>query len=784
MSHRVAAPAREPGAARIRRRYVVRGVVQGVGFRPFVYVAATDLGLTGTVANGSDGVTVEVEGPAAAVEELGRRLSDAAPPLAAVAAVEAEDLPLRGGTGFTIAASSSAGRARTLASPDVATCADCLRELADPGDRRHRHPFVTCTNCGPRFTIVTGLPYDRARTTMADFEMCPACRREYDDPADRRFHAQPIGCHDCGPVLELVGPEAGPARGEDAVRAARAALAAGRIVAVKGLGGYHLVCDAADEAAVARLRRRKARGPKPFALMVPDLATARTLGHVDAATAAALTGPQRPIVLLDRRRDAPVAPSVAPGSPDLGVMLPYTPVHTLLLGLPGDEPGPRLLVMTSGNLGGEPIVTDDDAALDVLSGLADLWLRHDRRIEQPCDDSVVRVVDGVETAIRRSRGWAPLPVALPRSVEPVLAVGADLKSTCCVAEGRYAWLSQHVGDMDDLATLAAFDRAQERLRLLTGVRPWSLVVDAHPGYRSTGWAHRHARAAGLPVVAVQHHHAHVAAVLAEHGVDAARQVIGVAFDGTGYGAPGPDGHAASWGGEFLVADYGGFRRIAHLAEVGQPGGDASVARPYRMALAHLAAAGVEWAADLPCVAACPEAERGVLRHQLRTGLGTTPTSSMGRLFDAVSSLLGACQLVEYEGQAAVELEALARGHDASAGYRFEAGPGPVDAAPVIRAVVADLRDGAELVEIAARFHRGVAELVRDVCVAERAASGIETVALGGGVFQNVVLLRAARRLLDAAGFEVLAAERLPANDGGLALGQAMIAAHGGGAACV
>ncbi len=754
-------------APRVRRRFLVAGVVQGVGFRPFVYVTATALGLTGEVSNDSAGVVIEVEGDPAAVAEFATALCRDAPPLAQVERVVATDLPVRGGTGFRIGDSRSSGGGRTLASPDVATCADCARELADPTDRRYRHPFITCTNCGPRFTIICALPYDRPSTTMARFPMCTDCAREYADPADRRFHAQPIACPNCGPQLELV---AGDTRlvGAEALAHARQLLAAGAIVAVKGLGGYHLACDATDEGATSTLRRRKARGAKPFAVMVADLDTADELAHLDAPAAALLAGSRRPIVLLARRAGAFLAPSVAPGNPDLGLLLPYTPVHTLLLGLDEDAPGPRALVMTSGNRSGEPIVTDDDDALERLGGLADAWLRHDRPIRVPCDDSVTRVVDGEELPLRRSRGYAPLPVALPIEVGPTLAVGAEVKNTCAVGAGRYAWLSQHVGDMDDLRTLDAFADTQAHLQLLTGVTPTALAADAHPAYRSTGWARR-ARG-DRPLRTVQHHHAHIASVMAEHGLDGTRPVIGVAFDGTGYGSDG-----AVWGGEVLVADYAGFERVGHLAYVPLPGGDATVHRPYRMALAHLHAAGVAWTDDLPCVAACAADERAVLEHQLRTGLGCTPTSSMGRLFDAVSSLAGVRHVADYEGQAAIELEGCSRSVEAAGGaYRFGE---PMDATPVIRAVANDVRTGVPSSLIGARFHTAVVDLVATVARGARAETGLSTVAMSGGVFQNALLLTGACRVLRRDGFTVLRHRVVPPNDGGLALGQLMIAAR-------
>ncbi|MFJ7590957.1 carbamoyltransferase HypF [Streptomyces sp. NPDC097617] len=762
-----------------RRRVTVRGVVQGVGFRPYVYTRATGLGLAGHVTNTPEGVVAEVEGAPDAVSRFCERLAADAPPLAVVDTVDHWEVPVAGGAGFTIIASRTGGPARTLVSPDVATCADCLTELADPADRRHRHPFITCTHCGPRFTIVTGLPYDRAHTTMAAFPLCPDCAREYEDPADRRFHAQPVACPACGPRLRLLtGSPPRESAGADPIAEARRLLAAGAILAVKGLGGYHLACDAAHPGAVAELRRRKARGDKPFALMARDLADAERFVSIGPEERELLTGGVRPIVLLRRRAGAHGPDGVAPGCPDLGVMLPYTPVHHLLLGLPGDPPGPRLLVMTSGNLAGEPIVTDDDEALDRLAGLADGWLVHDRPIHVPCDDSVVRVCDGEMLTLRRSRGYAPLPLALPVAVTATLAAGGDLKNTFCLGEGRKAWLSAHIGDMDDLATRYALERAERQLESITGVVPALLAADRHPGYRSAQWARRAAGA--RPLVRVQHHHAHIASAMAEHGLDGGRPVIGVAFDGTGYGDDG-----AVWGGEVLLADYAGYTRFAHLAYVPLPGGDAAVHRPYRMALSHLRAAGIGWAPDLPCTAACPPDELRVLERQLERGLNCVPTSSMGRLFDAVSSLAGIRHRAGYEAQAAIELEGAAYGaHGAGPGHAFglrvppdpAAGPVTADPAPVLAAVVADVRAGADPALIAARFHASVASLVATLCDLARERHGLDTVALTGGVFANTLLSSACARLLRASGFTVLRHGRIPPNDGGLALGQLMVAA--------
>ncbi|MGW6913906.1 carbamoyltransferase HypF [Kitasatospora sp. NPDC054939] len=785
------APAAPAAAAPQRHRVVVRGVVQGVGFRPYVHALATSLRLAGHVTNTAEGVVAEVEGHPADVAAFCARIGPDAPPLASVESVETTELAAGGDSGFTIVPSRQGGAVRTLVPPDTATCDACLAELADPADRRHRHPFITCTHCGPRFTIVTGLPYDRPQTTMAGFPMCQDCAREYEDPADRRFHAQPVACPRCGPRLRLVtapdAPFAPPAPDTDPVDAARRLLADGAILAVKGLGGYHLACDAANPDAVTELRRRKARGDKPFALMAADLATVEPLVHLGPEERALLTGDVRPIVLLRRTADprphpaAAPAPQVAPGSPDLGVMLPYTPVHHLLLGLgaPGQD-GPRLLVMTSGNLSGEPIVTDDTDALTRLAGLADAWLLHDRPIHVPCDDSVVRVCDGEQLTLRRSRGYAPLPVTLPVEVAPALAAGGDLKNTFCLGLGRKAWLSAHLGDMDDLATQRALTTAARQLESITGVRPGLLAVDRHPGYRSADWARRNA--AGRPVAAVQHHHAHIASAMAEHGLDGSTPVLGVAFDGTGYGLDG-----AVWGGEFLLADYAGFERFAHLAYVPLPGGDAAVRHPYRMALAHLYAAGLAADPALPCVRACPPTELPLIRRQLERGLNCAPTSSMGRLFDAVSSLAGIRHHTTYEAQAAIELEGAALRApgdlDGDERYAFRlttpttGGPHTADPAPLLAAAADDVRAGTPAAAVAARFHGAVARLVHTVCTAARDRYGVQTVALTGGVFANTVLSSACARALDRDGFTVLRHHRIPPNDGGLALGQLVVAAR-------
>ncbi|MFI2435974.1 carbamoyltransferase HypF [Streptomyces sp. NPDC018693] len=763
-----------PATAAVRLRVAVRGVVQGVGFRPFVHRLATEEALSGFVTNHCGGVLIEVEGPPGTVERFCGRLVRETPALAAVTGVESTPVPATGGGDGFVIRPSEAGDGRTVLPPDTATCADCLRELADPADRRHRHPFLTCTHCGPRFTIVTALPYDRATTTMDAFPMCGACAAEYGDPGDRRFHAQPVACPDCGPRLRLVpAPGLGlrPTEGADALGLARRLLAAGRIVAVKGLGGYHLACDAGDARAVAELRARKRRGDKPFAVMAADLSAVAEIAEAGDAERAALTSSRRPIVLL-RPRGGPLAPCVCPGSPHVGVMLPYTPLHTLLFGLPGDPPGPRLLVMTSGNRSGEPLVTDDAEALTRLDGLADAWLAHDRAITSPCDDSLLRVrADGTEQVLRRSRGFVPRPLALPFAVRPALAVGGDLKNAPCLGEGGEAWFAPHIGDLGDLATLEALRRVEGTLRRLTGIRPEVVAADRHPGYHSTRWARRHAD--GRPVRLVQHHHAHVASVMAQHGLDGSAPVIGVAFDGTGYGDDG-----TVWGGEVLIADYDRCRRFAHLAPAPLPGGDAGVANPCRTALARLYAAGLPWD-DGP---ACSPQERAVLARQLERNVACVPTSSVGRLFDAVASLTGVCHRAGYEAQAALELEAAAGpAWDTDTGaYTFALTAGSpvlVDPAPVLRALVADLRHGTPVSVLAARFHRGLAAAVARVCRRARDATGVPTVALTGGVFANALLEEASWSLLTEAGFTVLRHEEVPPGDGGLALGQLAVAAR-------
>ncbi|MCE7989341.1 MAG: carbamoyltransferase HypF [Caldilinea sp. CFX5] len=756
----------------------VTGVVQGVGFRPFVYGLAIQLGLTGFVGNDSAGVFIEIEGDASTLATFHQMLVTTLPPLAHIEVVTVNAIPPTGATAFVIVESQANHSQRTFISPDVALCEDCLRELFDPQDRRYRYPFINCTNCGPRFTIIRNLPYDRPFTTMADFALCPACRHEYENPLDRRFHAQPVACPVCGPQIEFYTDTRHETRitnhesritGEAALQAAQALLHDGGIVAVKGVGGFHLACDATNDQAVQTVRQRKGRVDKPFAVMVRDVATAQHLAEINTDELALLTSRERPIVLLRKREDSPLSPLVAPGNPYVGLMLPYTPLHYLLFNELEAGTNHTALVMTSGNYSNEPIVKDNAEALTKLAELTDGFLLHNRDIHVPCDDSVIRVFAGHELPIRRSRGYAPFPVRLPVEVRPTLGVGGELKNTFCLAAGHAAFMSQHIGDMENLETLQAFTPAVDHFQTIFDIQPELLVCDLHPAYLSSQWAR--GQTGKRRLAQVQHHHAHLAGLMAEHRLDGHEPVIGFCFDGTGYGTDG-----AIWGGELLLADYASFRRRSYLRYIPLPGGDAAVKHPSRTALAHLWAAGVEWDEALPPVAATTQTERRIFQRQFATGFNTVPTSSMGRLFDAVAALAGVRQTATYEAQAAIEFEALAV-EAADMPYRFDVAPdGQIfDAAPVVKAVAADLLQGVPVGEIAIKFHQAVADLILQLSLVVRQEEKLNTVALSGGVFQNVLLLRLAVARLEAAGFQVLTHRLTPPNDGGLALGQVLVA---------
>ncbi len=760
-----------PPTPRVRTRIRVHGVVQGVGLRPFVHSLATRLGLGGLVGNDATGVFIEVEGDPDAATRFLKVLEADPPPLAVIERVSIDPLPATGESSFRIVESVPGAR-RTLVSPDVATCDDCLRELFDPADRRYRYPFINCTNCGPRFTIITDVPYDRPHTTMTSFAMCQACAGEYHDPADRRFHAQPIACPACGPRLRLVDRIGGAALGgQDPTSDAAELLRSGAVVAVKGLGGYHLAADAGNEHAVAALRSRKHREEKPFAVMVPDLRAAAALCVLEPEEIALLTGPRRPIVLLSRRADAPVAPSVAPGNRFLGLMLPYTPLHQLLV---RDLGGP--FVLTSGNLSDEPIAYRDEDAIDRLGTIADAFLAHDRPIHIRTDDSVTRSVSGREMVLRRSRGFVPAPVTLRAAVpRHVLAVGAELKNTFCLARDDHAFVSHHIGDLKNAETLRSFTEGIEHFRRLFEVRPEVVAHDLHSDYLSTKYA---TDLDGMDLLGVQHHHAHVASCLADNGEDG--PAIGVAFDGLGFGLDG-----TAWGGEVLVATLAGFERVGHLAAVPMPGGAAAIREPWRMAAAHL---------DAVFGGAIPPRLEVVRRNErrwddvlavARAGVNSPLTSSAGRLFDAVAALLGVRNAISYEGQAAIELEQLADpGEPGAYPAALEGGaPFRVRGSDLVAAAASDLEAGARPDTIAARFHNGVAGAIVSSCRRVRESTGLSLVALSGGVFQNMRLVARAVADLEAEGFRVLLHSRVPPNDGGISLGQVAVAGavdRGGG----
>jgi hydrogenase maturation protein HypF len=763
----------------------VRGLVQGVGFRPTVWRLAQAFGLTGEVKNDGEGVLIRAWGPPEALARFEAALVKEPPPLARIDAIERSALGDGGVPETFRIVASEAGAIATGVAPDAATCPACLEDVLDPANRRYRYAFANCTHCGPRLSIVRAIPYDRGATSMAAFQMCPDCRAEYENPADRRFHAEPIACPRCGPRLWLEdadGNEIVLAAGEDAVAAAARLIGEGGIVAVKGIGGFHLACDAGNEQAVARLRRTKQRDNKPFALMARDVEMIAAHARVGAAEAALLESTAAPIVVLDVAPDlTQLAASVAPCQSSLGFMLPYTPLHHLLM-----RALSRPIVLTSGNRSDEPQCTHNDEARRRLSGIAEHWLMHDRDIVNRLDDSVARVVDGAPVMLRRARGFAPDPVRLPDGFDGaphVLAMGAELKSTFCLLRDGEAVLSQHIGDLEDAATHADYRAALALYRQLYAHKPAVVAVDRHPDYLSTQWGRATAAAEGLALCEVQHHHAHVAACLAEHGVPRSHsQVLAIVLDGLGLGDDG-----SLWGGEFLACDYRSFERLAHFAPVALLGGAKAMREPWRNALAHFDRF-IGWNEvvarypDLDIVRQLAGKPLAPLKKMLETGLNAPPSSSAGRLFDAVAATLGVCaEATSYEGQAAIELEALAqRGQDAAGeGYPIdvtEGAPIVIGWGPLWRALLEDLARGTPRAVIAARFHAGLASGLARIGVHLAARCGLERAVLSGGVFQNRILLQGVARALRKSGIDVLTPQRVPANDGGIALGQAVIAA--------
>jgi hydrogenase maturation protein HypF len=753
-------------------RITVRGVVQGIGFRPFIYRLAHEHELAGWVRNTSGSVEIEVEGEEAAVARFVEEIRVSAPPMAKVDEVTSSPIPHQGYAGFKIIESHPEPRQYQLVSPDIATCEACRQEVFSPGDRRHRYPFTNCTNCGPRFTIIEDIPYDRPLTTMKRFTMCPECQKEYDDPLDRRFHAQPNACPVCGPNLTLVDAQGVLAGGKDTIRSAASLLRQGKILAIKGLGGFLLACDATDSGAVKTLRERKHRPSKPLAVMMSSIQEIRRHCMVSPEEERLLLSPQSPIVLLKwQSEESSICPEVAPNLKYLGVMLPYTPLHHLLMSEAGCP-----LVMTSGNLSEEPIAKDNDEALRRLGGIADYFVLHNRDIYAKFDDSVCIVEKDVPRVVRRARGYAPYPFTLPFDPRQILACGAEEKNTFCLTRDRHAFVSQHIGDMENEETLEHFEKTIDLYKKLFRIEPEVIAYDLHPEYLPTKYAlELKAKSSGLRFVAVQHHHAHIASCMVENSVQ--QPVIGVAFDGTGYGSDG-----TIWGGEFLVADFRGFRRVGHLEHVPMPGGAAAIKKPYRMALGYVhALLGPDFPLHgLPILGPLDAGEHVVVARQMDRRVNSPLTSSAGRLFDAVSALAGVRSEIDYEAQAAVELEMLAdENQNATAAYPFslvdEDGCMVVKLGALVGAVIEDVKQGVPASTVSMKFHRTMASMIVDVCRAIAEKTGGKVVALSGGVFQNRLLFRLAVHGLRAEGFEVLTHRLVPCNDGGISLGQAAIA---------
>lgn len=765
-----------------RYRVKVTGIVQGVGFRPFISSLAKSLFLSGTVSNTGDGVLIEVEGSPDKLADFLARLKSDAPTLSFLREITVEKLALYGYSSFEIIASSGSSR-NTMISPDISICGDCSRELFDESDYRYLYPFINCTNCGPRFTIIKDVPYDRPNTTMDSFEMCEVCRKQYKDPTDRRYHAQPVSCARCGPGLKLLDQHGNPVESGDIPGLAGKLLAEGCILAVKGLGGYHLACDASNPVAVEELRRRKHRDEKPFALMARDVETVQSCCSINAAEKKLLDSIKKPVVLLKKREDCSLPEEIAPGNNHLGIMLPYTPLHLLLFhGGRKDKPAcPGLLVMTSGNTSNEPICYTDESALRELEGIADWFLMNNREIYIRTDDSVTRIFRGDEYVIRRSRGYVPMPlliddVVLPADKPSVLACGGELKNTFCLSKGNEFYISHHIGDLENLETMQSFEEGIVHFKRLFDIKPAIMAYDLHPGYMSTKYALMQPEGIKLPV---QHHHAHIASCMAENGLSG--EVIGVAFDGTGYGG---DGNI--WGGEFFTGSYYGFQRAGRLKYVRMPGGDAAAKEPWRMAVSYLVSSGYDITVKDPIVrslTAGVDEARAVqwlqtIHRMLKTGFNSPLTSSMGRLFDAISALAGVRNINSFEGQAAMELENAAWGYYCGE-YVFdvskEDGVYTVNTGGIVSGVVSDRRKDTAAGMVSSKFHETIALLVMDICGRLRADTGLDRVVLSGGVFQNLLLLSKCIDKLKEDGFKVFIHSRVPANDGGISFGQSVIA---------
>ncbi len=754
----------------LRVRCEVTGAVQGVGFRPFVYGLASRLGLGGFVLNEPQGVKLELEGEESKIASFLEEIKINPPPLARIQDIKTSELSPLGEREFSIILSRQDGERTVLISPDIATCQDCLNELFDKKDRRYRYPFINCTNCGPRYTIISDIPYDRARTTMAKFVMCSDCLSEYEDPTNRRYHAEPTCCPVCGPKVELLDRSGDTISCDDPVAEAVRRLSDGEIVAVKGLGGFHLACDASNEDAVKRLRKRKGRDKKPFAIMARDISVVDKISKIDQKSKDILTGIERPILLLEKRPDSGISDEVAPKSDSFGVMLPYTPIHLLLM-----ESNYSALVMTSGNITDEPIAHTNDDARERLDDLADFFLIHDRDIYIRTDDSVTRIIEGEKRFIRRSRGYAPFPIEIPKdtSGREILAVGAELNSTIALTRGRYAFLSHHIGDLKNVAAYEAFLQAIGHLKDILEVEPKVLAFDLHPDYLST----RYAKGSGLFLIPVQHHHAHIASVLAEAG--RTDRVIGVAYDGMGWGDD-----DTLWGGEFLVSDLTGYKRLGYLAPLHQPGGDVTAKRPVRMAYIYLKEAFGEKADTLApeLLSSLEVGEMRIVSQLIEKDVNSPLTSSIGRLFDAASAILGICDVNTYHSQAPIELEAEAsKASDEDGHYPFRilqdgSGAWIIHASDIICGLVMDFTGGTGAEICAARFHNSVAEATLDMCKKIRDETRISIVALSGGVFANKFLTEKVVPILEREGFEVLLNQDVPAGDGGISLGQAAIAA--------